>query len=720
MSMYTDFPCPFPPRRLLHALACLCAACCMACGGARAGDTPADTRAASAPLASLPGPAAVRTASAAPPCWQALGEDCLAPGQQLATPAGDGALLLEPNWSLILRSGEIASAVFLLNAQGLATDGAVHLEWSQTRQPGALWLGLADFSAGRWEWFNGEQGLAQLALEPRHCESGGDVALAVVCLGEASWRLDRVHLGASLPSPHDVITAGCSEISGGMLPSRADRRKNYLEPVCWAGPVATGGDKLGLQGTLPVPGWAGCFGAGRASVWCGHGSFWASASDGQLDNNRVRQQWLSWLLGGGKRLGFSRTHGEGESAATLDAGILGPWLSAQGVDFDDINQPLTDEVLAGYDALFIGNSWDDMPENEQTAVVDFVRGGGGLIVLSLGWAYYSYNDDPQGDDVLVNQLGRVFGWWSMPGIINDPDAPNGLPSQPSYAIHPLGEFTPARVVVLKDGVDDIDSVKLLAASAPGDIYIIEGQYTGLQLPTAKWAELHDPSGALDIMEQMFATEMQLAGGATPYGAEPTWFISKYDPDGAYWMHSGNPIVYKQEAAGEVLGAFNDEGECGWGFAHENGHNMVIDACGNLFVHSGTAEPWCNVFNVYAREQLGWPERSGSYDAGWAYHAQASPSFSELTSDAWILLGCLQLVWDKYGWDGMQAFFTQAGADHGSGMNAGDDAARTAYFVEQLSHAYQLDFAPLLTHWGFPVTDTSRAITDVYPDADIPW
>jgi hypothetical protein len=37
-----------------------------------------------------------------------------------------------------------------------------------------------------------------------------------------------------------------------------------------------------------------------------------------------------------------------------------------------------------------------------------------------------------------------------------------------------------------------------------------------------------------------------------------------------------------------------------------------------------------------------------------------------------------------------------------------------------SHAYALDFAQLLMHWGFPATDASRAITNVYPDADIPW
>ncbi len=54
------------------------------------------------------------------------------------------------------------------------------------------------------------------------------------------------------------------------------------------------------------------------------------------------------------------------------------------------------------------------------------------------------------------------------------------------------------------------------------------------------------------------------------------------------------------------------------------------------------------------------------------------------------------------------------------MEAGDDAARTAYFAEQLSCAYRRDFAPLLTHWGFEVSDEARARAGVYPPTEIAW
>jgi hypothetical protein len=63
---------------------------------------------------------------------------------------------------------------------------------------------------------------------------------------------------------------------------------------------------------------------------------------------------------------------------------------------------------------------------------------------------------------------------------------------------------------------------------------------------------------------------------------------------------------------------------------------------------------------------------------------------------------------------------QAAEDKAAGASAGDNAAKTAYFVEELSHAYEIDFAALIEHWGFPVSAESKAITAVYPPAEIPW
>jgi hypothetical protein len=53
------------------------------------------------------------------------------------------------------------------------------------------------------------------------------------------------------------------------------------------------------------------------------------------------------------------------------------------------------------------------------------------------------------------------------------------------------------------------------------------------------------------------------------------------------------------------------------------------------------------------------------------------------------------------------------------MQAGDDAARTAYMVEGMSKAYGRDFSPLFIHWGFPVTAETQTYTAQFPASDIP-
>jgi hypothetical protein len=328
----------------------------------------------------------------------------------------------------------------------------------------------------------------------------------------------------------------------------------------------------------------------------------------------------------------------------------------------------------------------------------------------------------------------------LDGTITDPAAPNGDSGQPAFSVRPLSEYVPARVQILhaigahQDSAEQwapanlqrfvvepqVDEVKQMARSFPNDIFIVEGRHMGLQLPTADWAKLDSPSQMISVLDSAYEVELELVGEANrAYGGAMIWYVAADDPQGEYWFHSGNPIVFKQEAGEEIVNSFN-AGWPGWGMLHEQGHNMVITACNDLFVHSGTAEPWCNVFSVWAIQRMGWPEREGSYDAGHAYHAQATPDFRQLTSDPWVLLGCLELVWSKYGWGGMQEFMTHAAQDAAAGKSSPDDAAATAYFVENLSRAYGRDFAPLIAHWGFPVSAASRATTAQYPPAEIGW
>lgn len=79
---------------------------------------------------------------------------------------------------------------------------------------------------------------------------------------------------------------------------------------------------------------------------------------------------------------------------------------------------------------------------------------------------------------------------------------------------------------------------------------------------------------------------------------------------------------------------------------------------------------------------------------------------------------LELIWNKYGWDGMQRFLIQAADDTSNGFTNNTDEEKTAYWVENMSKAYGVDFSDLISHWGFSVSEESRVITSVYPKAEI--
>lgn len=525
---------------------------------------------------------------------------------------------------------------------------------------------------------------------------------------------------AQQPSAHKVITAGCTEVGGGFSISRTKCSNPELEPLLWGSPRSTGGDKYGLQGTLPSPSFAGHFGSGRVMVWTAHEGFWGNGKDAAADNPLFRSNAIGWLLGETKRVALATGHSEMLNINKLSS-TLRNWMDMQGITLTEIDGALSYDNLNETDLLIVGNTWGDFPEVEAAKVADWVHSGGAVLAIGLGWAYYQYNDDASGESYAINRLGKHFGWHSLAGTISDPSAPNGQPGKPSFTVLPLSEYTPGEVVVLPSESLGLSEIPQLAQDHPHNIYVAVGKYMGLQFPADAWAKVDDPAAAVELMDRVYSLQEDLIGWANrPFGGSNIWYISKDDPDGRYYMHSGNPIVMKVGAARDTARVINDEGRSGWGTAHELGHNMVISACGNLFVHSGTGEEWCNVFTTWTFLQMGWPKREGAFDEGHKYHRESDPDFAHMTSNPWVLLGCLELIWNKYGWDGMQTFLTKAATDTANGVRNKGNEERTAYWVENLSQAYEIDFADLIAHWGFPVTPASREITAQYEPADIPW
>lgn len=522
-------------------------------------------------------------------------------------------------------------------------------------------------------------------------------------------------------SPREEVLAGVASF-GGLAFAPLDCSKQALQPLAWASRRASGQDPLGLLGSQPVCGWLGNSGRGRiAALSLGTALFRAKQSQA-AGNSALRRNLLGWLLQDGRRLACSSGHGELITADGLAQDLQG-WLSEQQIVAEDMTGTLTAEALRRCDCLMVGDATAALSPEEVSAVQTWVEGGGSLLLLGYGpaWRHQQSKFQPL-PEYPLNPLARAFGLQFSLGRVIDPAAANGKQARPDFSVQPLTDYCPAPLVILKAGRDDVDSVKQRASQQPQCSYVVEGQHMGLLLPSADWQRLDSPGSMIALLDQAYETELALNGGVRPaYGGSMIWYVPADDPLGTYAMYCGNTIVYKTKVAHKITEGFN-AGYPYWAILHEQGHNMVNTACNNLFVYSGRGpkESWANVYAAWAADQNGWPDPPEQYATGLAYHNQPQPDFHELTSERLILFGCLKLVWERYGWDGMQRFMTQAASDAAAGAHYESDAQATAYFVEQLSAAYGVDFAALIAHWGFPVTDTSKALTSRYPPAEISW
>lgn len=703
----------------LTALACilLCALLAVSCASASTPAQPAGQPVALDPGAApqLPAPAQLARGASAATAYR-LASQFMANTANRVSPASGFGAAFTPDYAPKSASDGLAYAVYELSATGQPDGVQLQTVWRASSTPSGVWLGLADFTRNVWQWRTLDSpGGAALALD-RQADANGRVLAVVALTGTTPRTLQSLYLGDPPPSPHAQITAGCTLVGGGNYGSRSTAASPLFEPLLWTSEVATGGDKLSLQGTLPAAGWAGYHGAGRVLFWTMHEAMWSSGKDGFDDNDRFRSQAFEWLLAGRTRVGVSRAHGGGMGVAGLSASLKA-WMDGAGVGYADEPAEISANVLANYDLLFICYP-DPWPAEQVAALAQWVEDGGSVLMCSQGWSWSGNGPHP------LNVLGEPFGLWISSGIVSDPDAPNGAASTPNFAVAPLSEYDPAEVIVLKKGVDDLDSVKVRAAQQPNDIFVLEGDHFGLQVPTVDWPRLNDPSAAVDVLDQMYMAQLAYTGGNPPYGGEIVWAISKYDPAGAYWMHSGNPIVMKQEAGSDVVDTLNASGLPGWGLPHELGHDMHQSACGDNFIPYDLVEPAANVFTVWTYNYHGWDLNVGNHAdyaaAGVAYHNQANPDIAQLKADAWIMLGCWDLIWQEHGFGGMQAFLTEVATEHAAGTNVSGDANRIAYLVEGMSRAYELDFSPLYEHWGFPLSVATKTYTDQWPDSSIPF
>lgn len=151
-----------------------------------------------APLSGLPAPSTLRKADTVTSGVFRYGNQyASALSNQLVTANGN-ILSFAPAW-LGDGLGGAAYAIYTFDSTGYSTDDTLHLAWQITGADFSdLWIGLADFTADRWDWFAGPASGA-LPYDASKYTAGGQVYAVVLCLGSDAWELKSVRISSELP-----------------------------------------------------------------------------------------------------------------------------------------------------------------------------------------------------------------------------------------------------------------------------------------------------------------------------------------------------------------------------------------------------------------------------------------------------------------------------------------------------------------------------------------
>jgi hypothetical protein len=281
---------------------------------------------------------------------------------------------------------------------------------------------------------------------PLECSEGEQRACSTLCGVGAETCVSGVWRGCDAPLPSGdgcgVVDGGVTEdggagVDGGIpgpdLSALVDNLTS-VTPGGAPGPlIATGaaafafiaGDDDSSPAGAAV-GMAGEHGQGRFAA-LGHDGFFSNEALLLFDNLPLARNLFAWLSAPSGRqtvrvaIGHQEWFGEVEEMASLFTSLEG-----QGYLASTLDGTIDAAALATTGVLLVGNAWGDMTPDEVSAIGGFVQGGGGVLLLGLGWSWLAY----QGalEQYPMNAVGGVFGLRWVDGTISDPsDQHDGAP-----------------------------------------------------------------------------------------------------------------------------------------------------------------------------------------------------------------------------------------------------------------------------------------------------
>jgi len=137
-----------------------------------------------------------------------------------------------------------------------------------------------------------------------------------------------------------------------------------------------------------------------------------------FDNKKMILNITEWLnQDNSKRIAFSSGHREWKNLDNSDHYTSS--IEGRGYTLTQINHLITDN-LKTIDILIIGTAWNDFTNQEISDVESFVKNGGGLWLVGLGWSWLLYHEGTTMEDYPMAKMGLPYGCSWRNGSISDP------------------------------------------------------------------------------------------------------------------------------------------------------------------------------------------------------------------------------------------------------------------------------------------------------------
>ena len=218
------------------------------------------------------------------------------------------------------------------------------------------------------------------------------------------------------------------------------------------------------------------YGEGRVFA-AGHGGLFKNLE--AYDNQVFAKNIFTWLtsIQDQKKITLASGHAEGEHGFDgYPAGKVSeirPILENKNYSFTTLGGDLTPSRLETTSTLFIMNPKTGFSNTELSTLNDFVRDGGSLLLVGLGW-YWTHYQDPDINTYPIQQVGELFGVrWLRHYITDATDNVDASPIFIPLAPDGGGGDSVGPEVILKD-VD-----RVLGAGYPGPVKTVAGDWTVL-------------------------------------------------------------------------------------------------------------------------------------------------------------------------------------------------------------------------------------------------